>query len=155
MSDVLNSKLDPAKRPSLVDIEQQGLLPDNWLMDLYGLADRVRTLHGRMESTVANLKSKLNEPPILADVVAREEIETVDSYCTCSRRAPDRHRHSYSHTASSNTSSRSSSLRDATVGTASTTGNRSRNGSGSGNMSTSASASTKRRSSGTRSRSTR
>jgi len=83
VSDILNTKLDPTKRPSISEIGQQGLIPDNWLMDLYGLADQVRKRHGRMESAVADLKSKLNVPPILADVVARDvldEIETVDPY---------------------------------------------------------------------------
>lgn len=83
VSDILNTKLDPAKRPSISDIGSQGLIPDNWLMDLYGLADQVRKRHGRMESAVAELKGKLNVPPILADVVARDvldEIETVDPY---------------------------------------------------------------------------
>ena len=57
--------------------------PNNWLMDLYGLADEVRKRHRRMESAVEDLKKQLNVPPILADVVARDvldELETVDPY---------------------------------------------------------------------------
>merc|ERR1712176_1188708 len=60
-----------------------GLIPENWLLDLYGLADEVRKRHKKMDSAVLDLKSQLNVPPILADVVARDvldEIETVDPY---------------------------------------------------------------------------
>eukprot|EP00485_Elphidium_margaritaceum_P005933 CAMPEP_0202695224 /NCGR_PEP_ID=MMETSP1385-20130828/8872_1 /ASSEMBLY_ACC=CAM_ASM_000861 /TAXON_ID=933848 /ORGANISM="Elphidium margaritaceum" /LENGTH=837 /DNA_ID=CAMNT_0049351211 /DNA_START=54 /DNA_END=2567 /DNA_ORIENTATION=+ len=79
----LNTKLDPTKRPSIVDLSDKGLIPDNWLLDLYGLADQVRKRHRKMDSAVIDLKSQLNVPPVLADVVARDvldEIETVDPY---------------------------------------------------------------------------
>eukprot|EP01084_Bolivina_argentea_P263700 446414_1 len=81
--DELNSKLDPRKRPSIIELSDQGLIPENWLLDLYGLADQVRKRHRQMDSAVLDLKSQLNVPPILADVVARDvldEIETVDPY---------------------------------------------------------------------------
>ena len=81
--DELNAKLDPTKRPSIVQLSDKGLIPENWLLDLYGLADEVRKKHRKMESAVLDLKSQLNVPPILADVVARDvldEIETVDPY---------------------------------------------------------------------------
>merc|ERR1712176_1441707 len=81
--DELNTKLDPKRRPSIVQMSEQGLIPENWLLDLYGLADQVRKRHNRMESAVTDLKSQLNVPPILAEVVAKDvldEIETVDPY---------------------------------------------------------------------------
>jgi len=83
MMDELNSKLDPKRRPSIVQLSDKGLIPENWLLDLYGLADTVRKRHKKMDSAVLDLKSQLNVPPILADVVARDvldEIETVDPY---------------------------------------------------------------------------
>ena len=63
--------------------EPNKLIPEHWLLDLYGLADEVRKKHRRMESAVLDLKAQLDVPPILADVVARDvldEIETVDPY---------------------------------------------------------------------------
>merc|ERR1711920_582705 len=83
MGDELNNKLDPKRRPSIVEIGTKGLIPENWLLDLYGLADEVRKRHKKMDSAVLDLKSQLNVPPILADVVARDvldEVETVDPY---------------------------------------------------------------------------
>eukprot|EP01083_Nonionella_stella_P285217 970867_1 len=79
----LIAKLDPRKRASLTALTDQGLIPENWLLDLYGLADQVRKRHQNMDSAVLDLKSQLNVPPILADVIARDvldEIETVDPY---------------------------------------------------------------------------
>lgn len=79
----LTEKLDPRRRPSVMDLGDAGLIPENWLLDLYGLADEVRRRHQRMDSAVNDLKSHLNVPPVLADVVARDlldEIETVDPY---------------------------------------------------------------------------
>ena len=81
--DDLNAKLNPNRRPSIVQLSDKGLIPENWLLDLYGLADEVRKKHRRMSSAILDLKSQLNVPPILADVVARDvldEIETVDPY---------------------------------------------------------------------------
>ena len=81
--DELNNKLDPKRRPSIVELSNQGLIPQNWLLELYGLADEVRKRHKKMDSAILDLKTQLNVPPILADVVARdvlEEMETVDPY---------------------------------------------------------------------------
>lgn len=77
----LEHKLDPNRRPSIVQVAQQGLIPEQWMVDLYGLADDVRKKHKRFESAVTDLKSQLNVPPILADVVATDvltEMEMVD-----------------------------------------------------------------------------
>eukprot|EP01084_Bolivina_argentea_P130504 230371_1 len=81
--DALNIKLNSNIRPTISDLGNCGLIPQNWLLDLYGLSDTIRKKHSRMESAVQDLKSCLNVPPILADVVARDvvdEIECVDPY---------------------------------------------------------------------------
>ena len=95
---MLSRKLDPAKRPSLVDIGQ-GLIPNNWLMDLYGMADQVRKRHGRMKSAVADLKSKLNVPP--SCLTWWRATCSRRSTPTCSRRALSRCRYSHMYSNSS------------------------------------------------------
>ena len=63
------------------DSTSSGIIPENWLLDLYGLADNVRQKHGDFESAVDDLKNQLNVPPVLAETVARDvlgEIECVD-----------------------------------------------------------------------------
>ena len=79
--EALNGKLNPKRRPSIADVAEKGLIPETWMMELYGLADDVRKKHRRMESAVDDLKSRLNVPPILADVVATDvlaEMEAMD-----------------------------------------------------------------------------
>ena len=81
VASALNGALNPQRRPSIADVAEKGLIPETWMVELYGLADSVRKKHRRMESAVDDLKSRLNVPPILADVVATDvltEMEAVD-----------------------------------------------------------------------------
>jgi len=80
MMDNLNGKLNPNRRPSIHDIADQGYIPDNYIEELYELADDVRKKHRRMESAVDDLKSKLNVPPILGEVVARDCLEQLEAF---------------------------------------------------------------------------
>ncbi len=77
--DELTKRLNPARRPSIADLGQQGIIPEDWLYDLYGLADSVRKKHNRMESAVADLKLQLNVPPVLAEVVAQDVLDEIVS----------------------------------------------------------------------------
>ena len=80
----LNKLLDHQFRPSIIQISAQGLIPENWLLDLYGLSDDVRKRHIHHRSDdVEWLTRSLYIPPVLADVVARDvldEIEAIDPY---------------------------------------------------------------------------
>eukprot|EP01084_Bolivina_argentea_P016454 30798_1 len=61
----------------------QGLIPENWLLQLYSLADDCRKKHSKLECAIYDLKSQLAVDDILAEVVATDvlnEIETVDPY---------------------------------------------------------------------------
>eukprot|EP01084_Bolivina_argentea_P021399 39758_1 len=64
-------------------IDWDGQIPDDWLLDLYGLADTVRKNHSKFECAVMHLKMQLNVPANLAEITARDvlqEIESVDPY---------------------------------------------------------------------------
>src|SRR5690606_11848283 len=71
------------RRPSIQDISEKGIIPTEWLYNLYGLADNIRKNHKRMHSAIQDLKSKLDVPEPLAENVARDvlqEIENLDPF---------------------------------------------------------------------------
>ena len=73
----LNDKLNPKKRMSVVQLAEQGYIPESWLLDLYGLADVVRRKHKRMESAIEDLENQLQVPAVLASAVATDILDEI------------------------------------------------------------------------------
>ena len=65
------------------DVIDGMIMPDNWLLDLYGLGDEIRKKHSIMNCAIQGFKYQLIFPPLLAEKVAYDvmhEIEQVDPY---------------------------------------------------------------------------
>eukprot|EP01084_Bolivina_argentea_P314083 544002_1 len=75
----LNYKLDPNHRPNIADLETMGLIPEQWLRELYGFHYMHYPRGPRMVSAVVDLRSLLNVPPILADVVVRDVLDEIEA----------------------------------------------------------------------------
>ncbi|ETN99257.1 hypothetical protein RFI_38223, partial [Reticulomyxa filosa] len=71
----LNKKLDPSQRPSVNHLGHIGIMNEESLYQLYGLADDVRKKHTRMESAVEDLKAHLNLSNELGHAISSEVLQ--------------------------------------------------------------------------------
>ena len=55
----------------MADLSEQGIIPQNWSAQMYGLADTVRRRHQRMDSAILDLKAQLDVPPVLEERLAQ------------------------------------------------------------------------------------